>query len=91
MRIKSAIFTLFFSSSYAQCLIDSPITIGEEAGTPFSNRAEIEALGVDNQIMHSFETCKDENDHFSGVQFTLILRDDVDKITPLEPIGEMEL
>ena len=39
------------------CLIESATKTGVEEGEVFSNRAEIEALGIENVSFHSFTTC----------------------------------
>ena len=39
------------------CLIESATITGVEEGEVFSNKAEIEALGIENISFHSFTTC----------------------------------
>ena len=38
---------------YALCLIESEAVVGTRAGSHFSNKAEIEALGQEDYVFHA--------------------------------------
>ena len=44
-------------SAFGACFIESETITGVEEGEVFSNKAELEALGVENISFHSFTTC----------------------------------
>ena len=44
-------------TAWGACFIESATMTGVEEGEVFSNKAELEALGVDNISFHSFTTC----------------------------------
>ena len=78
---------IILRSGRAQCLIEDPTVVGQEIGTPFSNRDEIEAL--DGYIFHSFETCENDSGDMIGMQYSLVSKTDETDIVPLSSIGEM--
>ena len=92
--MKSIFQTLIIACSLsalsrANCLIESEAVVGQAAGQRISNKEELEQLGSEDYIIHSFQGCED-GDKLNGLQFTVVSRWDSAYTVNLEPIGSLE-
>ena len=76
--------SLYLTTVIGACFYESIETSGLVAGDLFSNKAELEQLDVAS--LHSFTTCKNDNDEFVGVQF--IILDSGGQEIELTPMGD---
>ena len=90
MKLRSFIPSLvaLVTCTKANCLVEL-YGIGIEEGEKFSNYDQIEAIGSEQYVMKSFNTCEDDREDMVGIQFTLVDKNDDNKVVQLEPMGDV--